>query len=514
MVRLACDFALRAHRAELLEPVADEIRALPLGIERDAAIATMRVGEGDIFGAATILIARGAKGVASDSRVAAPGSLRAATLAHIALAALAAGRWTLARECIEAARGVLRADEPCDADEVARFDLLGIAAVVEVHTTFGDTDLGALESALAPLRERNLLTSAHALAQLCLGDVHHVRGDLGRAATHLATGLRLVPTERPGFVSHGSITLAFVRIRQGRWADAKAAVDTLEAPATNIEREWIRPQVTAVRALLETLAGRFDEGAVLLARAREGAHRTPSYLAAMVLLHTEIVGAVGRRDWRALRHALDDAEEPGYRHPYRPGEQNALRLLAAWQLGEIPVVRRGVETWAEGRDGPRNPYFNAFSALLAEHDGRIADGLVAAERALTQLGSDTDPLGRAWIRMVVASYLVRYGDGGAPDPARGAEVFAEARGELEALGAHHFARRCAQIEAQVRASLPSVGLTQQQRRIARAVALGYTSDQIAAMEYLSARTIDYHVANIMRRLGVGSRREIGRALGA
>lgn len=59
---------------------------------------------------------------------------------------------------------------------------------------------------------------------------------------------------------------------------------------------------------------------------------------------------------------------------------------------------------------------------------------------------------------------------------------------------------------------PASGLTPQQRQIAELVAGGATNREIAAALFVSTRTIDYHVRNILARLGLRSRIDLARIL--
>lgn len=81
----------------------------------------------------------------------------------------------------------------------------------------------------------------------------------------------------------------------------------------------------------------------------------------------------------------------------------------------------------------------------------------------------------------------------------GAEAFAErAAGELRATGEH----------ARSRTSKASDQLTMQEVHIARLVADGATSKEVAAKLFLSPRTVDAHLRNIFRKLGLTSRRQL------
>ncbi|MFB7933321.1 AAA family ATPase [Streptomyces sp. NPDC056039] len=81
----------------------------------------------------------------------------------------------------------------------------------------------------------------------------------------------------------------------------------------------------------------------------------------------------------------------------------------------------------------------------------------------------------------------------------GMEAFAErAAGELRATGE----------QARGRTSTASDELTMQETHIARLVADGATSKEVAAKLFLSPRTVDAHLRNIFRKLGLTSRRQL------
>ena len=182
MLRAACAMALRSHRVDLLMVHIDDISALEPGVERDGVLASVLVGEGRVDEAASVVLAISPDEVAAtdDRPIASAASLRSAAIAYVALGAIASGAWVVAARCLAAVRAALDA-EPADADdEIGRFDLLGMAAMIEAHTGTENEAVVALESALAPLRSRNLLSSEHALAVIALGDVNHLHGSLRR----------------------------------------------------------------------------------------------------------------------------------------------------------------------------------------------------------------------------------------------------------------------------------------------------------------------------------------------
>lgn len=81
----------------------------------------------------------------------------------------------------------------------------------------------------------------------------------------------------------------------------------------------------------------------------------------------------------------------------------------------------------------------------------------------------------------------------------GAQAFADrAARELRATGEH----------PRKRTAQPADALTAQELHIARLVATGATSREVAAHLFLSPRTIEAHLRNIYRKLGITSRRQL------
>ena len=85
----------------------------------------------------------------------------------------------------------------------------------------------------------------------------------------------------------------------------------------------------------------------------------------------------------------------------------------------------------------------------------------------------------------------------------GAEAFAErARLELAATGETVRKRAVATTDL----------LTAQEARIARLASERHTNQEIGAQMFISARTVEYHLAKVFTKLGINSRRELRTAL--
>lgn len=526
---LACSIGMRGYRTDMLAAHRDDVTALPDGVLREGVLAMLQIGTGDLDGAALRILALAESDEDAESGTIDPleseGMLLPMLLSYLATGSVGSASWVNARRCIDAARAVMAAASAVEgrvpAPAHVPFDLLGLDAMVEQHMGAGDAARRALTETLAPLRMRNSLSDIHALALVSLGSVEHLSGRLGEAALNLARGARLAPTWRHGVRLHAEVELAFVRVRQGWWRDAAEVVRATAPPSGLIEHDWLEPQALAVHGLLLALRGDMAASRPVLDRAALLCRDTPSFLAQMVITHARIMMAISLSDWAGLRRALEDAAEPGYRHPYRDDEWRMLNSLASWHLGRVDEVRRGVTAWMAQPGSDASPYAWAFISILAEHDERYAEATTAVDRALALLTLDHDPLGRAWVRVVAGIHYSLFGARGRPDPRRALAVYEDASAELLELGAVGLARRydeavaatTTEMQRGSRGADPTARLTEQQRKVADAVGQGYTSGEIAGLLHLSKRTVDYHVANIMRRLGVSSRREIARVLG-
>ena len=151
-------------------------------------------------------------------------------------------------------------------------------------------------------------------------------------------------------------------------------------------------------------------------------------------------------------------------------------------------------------------------------------GLAARSRALTSTGPEAEEHYREAIIQLgqcrIVTYLARthlvYGEWlrreGRRHDAR--EQLRTAHGLLLDMGADAFANRAArELRAtgehpRKRSAQPTDSLTAHELHIARQVATGATSREVATQLFLSPRTIDAHLRSIFRKLGINSRRQL------
>ncbi|WBQ01944.1 ATP-binding protein [Kribbella sp. CA-293567] len=165
-----------------------------------------------------------------------------------------------------------------------------------------------------------------------------------------------------------------------------------------------------------------------------------------------------------------------------------------------------------------------FNALALACDTPWALGLAARSRALTSAEAVAEKnyreaieqLGQSRMRGETARAHLVYGEWlrreGRRQDAR--EQLRTAHVLLTDIGAHAFAARAARElgatgeHPRKRSAQPTDALTPHELQIARLVATGATTREVAAQLFLSPRTIETHLRNIFRKLGITSRRQL------
>jgi DNA-binding CsgD family transcriptional regulator len=206
-------------------------------------------------------------------------------------------------------------------------------------------------------------------------------------------------------------------------------------------------------------------------------------------------------------------------------EDTSTLYISMWALPEL--IEAAARTGDTGTAGDALTRLAEFTLAGGTDFGL---GVEARCRALLSAGETAENLyreaierlGRTRLRPELARAHLLYGEWLGRENRRtdAREQLRTAHDMLAAMGAEAFAERAryellatGEIVHQ-RTAEPVSTLTAQEAHIARLAADGHTNPEIAAQLFLSARTVEWHLRKIFTKLGIGSRRELRKALPA
>ena len=296
----------------------------------------------------------------------------------------------------------------------------------------------------------------------------------------------------------------------GRWDEADKQLAAALESARGAERA-LYAEALGQMAELRLAQGRLEEAEQLLV-GFEDHHGTAAAAAAVRLARGDPAGA-----GRLIRRRLRDLEEHVRPTPFPIGTAvclqaaSLLELLTVAELecGDLPAARSAAERLAAlgERAG-----CEAVAARAARAGGRALEAtgegdaaLAALERALGAFTRLELPLEAARTQLLVARTL------------RGRDAAAqEARAALERferLGAGHDADAAAAylrslgVAAARHGPRAAGALTRREREVLGLLAEGLTNRELAERLFLTRKTVEHHVASVLRKLGLRSRAE-------
>lgn len=290
----------------------------------------------------------------------------------------------------------------------------------------------------------------------------------------------------------------------GSEADARAALEESRREGVSIPA-----LACCVSALAEQ--GRFDEATRLLnEHARDD---DPAYRHGTLLLHAR---ARLREVQGDLRGALDDLREVRRRLD-AVGRRNVVGLDARLStasirkaLDEDDEAEREAETMVEiartwGTPGAMGTALHAL--------GLVRDDVEALREAVDLLAPTQLRLRHAKALLALGSVLRRAGArGDSRGPLREALALAD---ELGAVVVRETAREelaATGVRVRREAVRGAASLTPSERRIAERAAAGASNPEIAQALFVTVKTVEMHLSNAYRKLGISSRRELEHAL--
>ncbi|HEX9043113.1 MAG TPA: AAA family ATPase [Trebonia sp.] len=358
-------------------------------------------------------------------------------------------------------------------DDQAHGIVLGFPVVALVIIDELERAAEVLECALRTGRARTSLIT-QTVAYHWSSVVAYRRGDLVQAHAHAQHALTACRTD--DWNLYGPWIAANLAQIYLDWGDTDAARAVLDADSDDAADPVARSLRLEARGRLATALGQPGQAFADFTAAGAAA---------------DALGLVspGLLPWRSL--AAQAATGAGH------GEQ-AAGLVA----DELALARRAGNARSAG-------IALRASGLIADGDQAIAllsdsvktleatSGRLELARSLTELGS---ALRRGGQRSAARPVLRR-----ALDIATscGAQALAErARTELLATGSRPRRTRLSGIES----------LTPAERRVAELAGLGRTNTEIAHALFVTTKTVEYHLANAFRKLGIASRLELAAAL--
>jgi len=305
--------------------------------------------------------------------------------------------------------------------------------------------------------------------------------------------------------------MAELDLFRGRWDAAGRHSTEALALAEQIQVENLESVALYWHANIEAHVGRIDAAREHALRGVESSRAGDRYL---YPLHQSVLGFAALSAGEVQLAVSYLAPVPDHIRLSAP-RQPALfpvRALVAEALVAAGDYAPAAEIVAElEEDAARTEHAWGFAlagrshALIAAAEGRLADAIVAAERALVWHGRVAIPFERARTLLV---YGVIQRRKKLKRPAR--ETLQQAAAIFEQLGAPLWL-------AQARVELGRVGgrqptsegvLTATEQRVAELAAAGRTNKQIAAELYLSERTVEANLTKVYRKLGLRSRAEL------
>ena len=274
-----------------------------------------------------------------------------------------------------------------------------------------------------------------------------------------------------GFRASGDFNKALLYAWTGQEAELRAAVATMNTMAENLGIGLTYPWIGQALSIFEIGRGRYREA-----------------LDALLAVFTD----------HPL--VLDDVNlAPMVEAGVRAGDRKAAAMAMERMEERAPVAGT---PWALG-------LLARCRALMTDDDG--AEQLY--QESISQLGKVPVAVELAWSRLLFGEWLRRR--------RRRADARVQLRAAYESFeswGAAPFAER-ARVEllatgerARKRTVETQFDLTPQERHVAIRAASGLTNAEIATQLFVTTSTIEFHLSRVFRKLGITSRKQIGRRL--
>jgi DNA-binding CsgD family transcriptional regulator len=491
------------------------------------------------------LAGRGADALAvGDAALAtATGEVRVALCLALARAAITATRWELAREYLDRADRLgdpridaLAADAAYGAGRVAEAAALA-ATAVDAAERAGRFPVAceALEVVGRCARMTDPAAASAAFARAAgLAEAHGLVPWRIRALIGLAT-VQLLSTEESPYLGEArglaldAGMLAEVAALDLLLADTRALADgpTTTLPvavraadlAGTLRLFPMRAMALVGVGFADAASGRAEELAAVLAEARGLTDAADVHAAAAGM---EAVAAVLDRDLPAARDLLDGSVATVRRH----GSAAPIHTWGLWVVVRAVLGDRDDAARAELRESGYLArtvnrgglcYAEAVAAGRSGRGGEATAYLAEGDALLEHV-----PWWRRLVRLLVLEAALRDGWGDPVAELRAELAALEEAGSAAGADVARLARTCRDLlrragapvprrgrgDSTVPAPLRAAGVTSREMDVLTLVAQGLTNAQIAERLFLSRRTVETHVANLLGKTGAGTRGDL------
>ncbi|WP_172829640.1 helix-turn-helix transcriptional regulator [Microterricola viridarii] len=332
-------------------------------------------------------------------------------------------------------------------------------------------------------------------------------GDVGAVhAGMLMASATLVRSPHAWTAGHVRVILSHVQYLLGDWDGAEAGAEAALSLAMDETAFTVRPVTHFTAALVSASRGDASEVAALLeAGERATISRHESYESSMAAVAAaELARAMGNPA-EQLRACSDPALRAmvSTTHGWKTYQVEALAAL-----GRVAEARAAL---ADIRETARwQPHYGSalwLEARIEDAADRRKSAKALYERAVAEPDAALFPFPLARARADYGRFLLRVGDapGAIAQLTTAAEVFTRlgATPDLERTLA--LLERAGGNGAAVSAD-PFGALTVRERQIAQHAARGHTNREIAETLFLSVTTVNFHMRNVLPKLGLSSRR--------
>jgi DNA-binding NarL/FixJ family response regulator len=421
------------------------------------------------------------------------------------------------RDCVEAGyllipaalQALMQGDIPAAAETFAR--------VLEIASRFGDPDLeamgrmgrgqslialGDLDAGLSLFDENMVAVTSGEVSPIVAGIIYCavIDGCRGiydfRRAQEWTEALDQWCESQPGLVQYRGNCLVFraeIMQMHGAWSDAMAQVDLACIRLTTPRVQEAAGDAFYQLGELHRLRGDFAKAEVAFRQASD-LGRSPQPGLALIRLANGHVEAASV----ALRRERDEAREPGRRCAVLPAFVEVMIVA-----GDLDAASEGAAELHGMAIALRAPYVRALAAY-AKGSVQVAGGepraaLESLRSALSLWRGLDAPYEAARTRTLIGLACRGLNDTDAAamelDAAHKAFVQLGASADVERLAASSKARSSAQAG----------GLSAREVEVIRLVAAGKSNRAIAALLFISEKTVARHVSNIFTKLGVSTR---------